>query len=311
LDREVRLFFERWHTGAFSVDVASWARRQGFAADAGESWSGPCPWNANSRITLHAATGCWRMLPDGEAGRFFDLLGRTEGLPSLQAALRYAGQGTSEPLEPLRDCPELAYDHAALRARGLEQANCQERRIGVVCEAGHPKQGWMGVTVFDILGRPAGITYRRLSDAPKPSRAPRWSVERAFPRGRHLYNLDRAWPSVAALRTAILVEGPFDAIHVERGGWTNAVALLGNRLTGWHVDLLLTVGAERVVLLLDNDHGGREGRRWALRGDGRLDQFKVFDLSGKLPPGHDPDEVPHQVLASFLESFRPRYGPFE
>jgi DNA primase len=171
----------------------------------------------------------------------------------------------------------------------------------VVTDPTHPRTGWIALKVVDILGRTRGWAYRRV----EPHAGPRWSLGPGFPRGRHLYNLDLAWPSLASSHVAILVEGPFDALHLQQGGWPNTVGLLGNRVTGWHVELLLTVGVETVVLLLDNDHGGRQGRRWALDQDRRLEPFQVVDLLGSLPRGRDPDELPHTELARFLDPFRP------
>lgn len=186
---------------------------------------------------------------------------------------------------------------------------CRDRGIGCVTDPGHRRDGWLAISIFDIAGRLAGYTYRRVEPeqrhAGKSKRRERWAVSRELAAGRHLYNLDRAWLDVVRSRTAILVEGPFDALHLHRLGWTNSVALLGNQVTGWHVDLLLTVGAETLVLLLDNDHGGRQGRRWALELDDRLGQFRVVDLHTSLPRVRDPDELSAEELGRFLEPYRP------
>lgn len=232
---------------------------------------------------------------------------RSWGISPLAAGLRLSGReppGGALGFDPVALDPE----HPALQARGLEPNLCRDREIGFVVEAGQRHSGWLAVTIFDILGRRAGWTFRRVEETPSAPRRrprPRWSLSPGFPRGRPLYNLDRAWPSLVRSETALLVEGPFDALHLHQAGWTNAVALLGNRLTGWHVDLLLTVGVSQVVLLLDNDHGGRQGRDWALRGDGRLDQFRVADLCSALPPGKDPDQLAPEALADLLGKYRP------
>jgi hypothetical protein len=273
-------------------------------------------------LNLDTTKARWRTDPGGEEGGLFELMGRVWGVSALQAGLRLAAEG-GEP--GIRDewgqrppsggtaSPDdlvLVWEDPALQERGLDPASSRDRQIGRVAEAGHPYDGWLAVTIFDLGGRRVGRAYRRPRRKPigRPgwSRGePRWSVPPGFPIGRHLYNLDRAWPSLFGSDAAILVEGPFDALRLHGLGWTNTVALLGNRLTGWHVDLLLTVGVGVVVLLLDNDHGGHLGRRWALDTDGRLDQFRVVDLHRALPPGRDPDDVTAPWLGEWLGPYRP------
>jgi hypothetical protein len=247
----------------------------------------------------------------------FERLARDWSVSPLEAGLRLLSKREGNG-PPIRDSThelgplDLACDHPALRGRGLEPNLCRDREIGLVSEANNPHAGWLAVTVFDILGRRVGWTYRRLEADQEPARPSRggrpparWSISPSFPRGRHLYNLDRAWPSLVSTETAIVVEGPFDALHLHRSGWPNTVALLGNRLTGWHVDLLLTVGVSAIVLLLDNDHGGRQGRHWALKTDARLSQFRVIDLSSALPPGQDPDDLTREALPAVLGPYKP------
>jgi hypothetical protein len=301
LDAKIRKFFERLQRGEMVLDAAACASELGLNPRQGNLvYVGPCPWDTSQELEVHVGDGSWQTSPDGQA----------RGVSPLRAALEAIGT----PIDPEEEngsgvcAPPLDHSHPALAARGLDPVLCGRRRIGIVADPAHRRAGWLAVSVFDILGRCVGLTFRRPEDAALARRTPRWSLDRGFPRGRHLFNLDYAWPSLARSGIAIVVEGPFDAIHLERGGWPNTVALLGNRLTAAHVDLLLTVGVSQLVLLLDNDHGGREGRRWALECDGRLDQFEVADLSSNLPRGHDPDDLPHEALARLLEPFRPRSG---
>lgn len=312
---EVRRFFRRLDRGG-EGDASAWgslALRIGLEPASGPCWAGPCPWDAGAVLTLDGATGDWRVEPTGAGGGFFELLGRIDGRSPLRAGLAHLGwdvppEGGST--DAWADA-DLATDHPAVSDRGISPAEAAGRGIGWV--AG-PDGGRLAVTVFDIEGRAVGQTLRRLeAGADRPERSgrvpPRWLTSPGFPAGQHLYNLDRAWPAVRRGRCAVLVEGPFDALHLDRCGWPNALALLGNRVTGWHVDLLITVGAERLVLLLDNDHGGRLGSRWALEHDGRLDQFEVVDRRTSLPRGRDPDELGPAELATLLGPARRAANP--
>lgn len=277
-----------------------------------------------SRVGINLSIRRERGFIDPEIRRFFAELERTK--EATAATLRsIVRPGPSEPqmLEAVRAVAQpagagsigllelLQFDHPALRARGLDPETCRERGIGCVAAPGHLREGWLAIAVYDVAGRLAGWTFRRNEPAPagaglrRGRRSKRWAVSSELAVGRHLYNLDRAWPSIVRSQSAILVEGPFDALHLHRLGWTNCVALLGNQITGWHVDQLLTVGAETLVLLLDNDHGGRQGKRWALEIDGRLGQFQVVDLHRRLPRGRDPDELSAGELNEFLELYRP------
>ncbi len=137
--------------------------------------------------------------------------------------------------------------------------------------------------IIDLRKRIVGFGGRTLGDGtPKYLNSPDTAL---FRKGQTLFALDQARDAIARTKTAIVVEGYFDAIALHQAGVTHAVATLGTALTPEHIQVLRRF-AVNVVLLFDPDAAGV---RAALRG---LDLFVNSGLGVKvitLPSGDDPD----------------------
>lgn len=138
-------------------------------------------------------------------------------------------------------------------------------------------------TITDLRKRVVGFGGRVLGDGmPKYLNSPDTPL---FKKGQALFAFDHAREAIARTRTAIVVEGYFDAIALHQAGITHAVATLGTALTPEHVQVIRRFAAN-VVLLFDPDAAGV---RAALR---CLDLFVNSGLGVKvmtLPTGDDPD----------------------
>lgn len=108
-----------------------------------------------------------------------------------------------------------------------------------------------------------------------------------FHKGRHLYNLHRARPSMRKENQAILLEGYMDVIAAYQNGVEHVVAALGTAMTNDHVRIL-SRNVEEIIMTFDGDEAGQ---RAALRS---LDVVKetggVKARVATLPDGLDPDE---------------------
>ena len=139
------------------------------------------------------------------------------------------------------------------------------------------------LTITDLRKRVVGFGGRVLGEGtPKYLNSPDTPL---FKKGQTLFALDVAREAITRTRTAIVVEGYFDAIALHQAGLTHTVATLGTALTAEHVQVLRRF-ASKVVLLFDPDAAGV---RAALRG---LDLFVNSGLGVKvvtLPSGDDPD----------------------
>lgn len=151
------------------------------------------------------------------------------------------------------------------------------------------------IEIRDARGEVLGFGARALGDEPpKYLNSPESS---RFTKGRLLYGLDRAREAIRKGDEAILVEGYFDRIAMERAGLPQAVASMGTALTPAQADLLARHAAG-VVVAYDGDPPGQAASRKAFpllleRG------VKVRHLV--LPGGHDPDSF---LAANGAEALR-------
>lgn len=138
-------------------------------------------------------------------------------------------------------------------------------------------------TITDLRKRVVGFGGRVLGEGlPKYLNSPDTPL---FKKGQTLFAFDRAREAIGRTKTAVVVEGYFDAIALHQAGITHTVATLGTALTSEHVQVLRRFAAN-VVLLFDPDAAGV---RAALRG---LELFVNSGLGVKvvtLPAGEDPD----------------------
>ncbi len=156
-------------------------------------------------------------------------------------------------------------------------------------------RGRVMFTITDLRKRVVGFGGRVLSEGtPKYLNSPDTPL---FRKGQTLFAFDVARDAIARTKTAIIVEGYFDAIALHQAGMTHTVATLGTALTSEHIHVLRRF-ASKVVLLFDPDAAGV---RAALRG---LDLFVNSGLGVKvvtLPAGDDPDTyVRTQGVDSFV-----------
>ena len=215
--------------------------------------------------------------------------------------------------EQLKQSPQ-AIDY--LKQRGLTGEIAQ--RFGI----GYAPEGWQGLKqVFPdydaaelaeaglVIDNEAGRRYDRFRDRvmfpiidgkgnvvgfggrvmgagePKYLNSPETPL---FEKGRELYGLPQARPTIRARDTVIVVEGYMDVVALAQFGVGNAVATLGTATTPNHVHKLLRQ-AEKVVFCFDGDNAGRKAAWRAL--EASLEQM----VDGKsaaflfLPKEHDPD----------------------
>ena len=105
--------------------------------------------------------------------------------------------------------------------------------------------------------------------------------------------------------TVVLVEGPYDAIRLVNMN-IPAVCIFGTKnYTSDKKGIISRLGVERVVLALDNDHGG-EGARL----DMALDLRTQFIVEHFLPPpGKDPGNMPIEAVHYLAAMVRRRVTP--
>src|SRR5882762_2190916 len=78
-----------------------------------------------------------------------------------------------------------------------------------------------------------------------------------FNKGATLYALDAARAAIRKERTAVIVEGYFDAIALHQAGFENAVASMGTALTEDQYHVMDAMRIERAIVAFDGDAAGQ------------------------------------------------------
>ena len=122
-----------------------------------------------------------------------------------------------------------------------------------------------------------------------------------YVKGRTLYGLNHAKPSISRLKYAVMVEGYFDWAQAWQGGITNVVASSGTALTPAQARLLRRF-AGKVVLSFDPDAAGQG----AAARSSELLVTEGFQVNvAMLPAGDDPDNyIRRHGAASYQELLR-------
>jgi DNA primase len=186
--------------------------------------------------------------------------------------------------------------YALPRWDGLLQALKQRGHADKVLEAAGlevPRQRGSGlydrfrnrlmIPIWDVSGKVVAFGGRALDGSEvKYLNSPETPLYR---KGTHLYALNLATRAIRERKTAIVVEGYFDAVMLHVHGFDHAVAALGTALTTDQARLLARY-AETVVLLFDPDAAGIGAARR------NLEQLVNVDVDWRavlLPGGQDPD----------------------
>src|SRR2546427_1370067 len=126
-----------------------------------------------------------------------------------------------------------------------------------------------------------------------------------FNKSATLYGLDVARAAIRKERTAVIVEGDFDAIAMHQAGFTNTVASMGTALTEDQYHVLDAMRIERAVVAFDGDAAGQrsaeargsELARQVQRAGSRAGRGAVAARTGVavyvtvLPNNTDPDDL--------------------
>jgi DNA primase len=111
-----------------------------------------------------------------------------------------------------------------------------------------------------------------------------------FQRNGVVFGLDQAAEAIRQEGTALLVEGPLDAIQLHQAGFTNAVACLGTSVSALQLQLLQRQGMKLLLVALDGDRAGQAATEKLL--EQLQPQLVTGGLSAsvvQLPEGQDAD----------------------
>ncbi|MFP6663682.1 MAG: DNA primase [Deltaproteobacteria bacterium] len=179
----------------------------------------------------------------------------------------------------------------ALVRRGVAEADL--KKLGLASESRHGRglyplfRDRLMFPIRDLSGRVIAFGGRLMGDVPGPKyiNSPESPI---YHKGRHLYGLDAARPSVREKGQILLVEGYMDAIALSQAGLQNAAGVLGTALTTDQLRLARRF-ADEIVVCFDGDLAGR---RAALRAFPIcVDEVDLWPKVVFLPDGEDPDSL--------------------
>ncbi len=148
-------------------------------------------------------------------------------------------------------------------------------------------------TITDHFGKPVGFAARNLEytgdrNNPKYVNFSTSGKHDIYQKGRRLYNLHNALPSVKKGEPLYIFEGYTDVLTAVNNGLDNSCAVGGTGLTDDHVLLLRELGVTNVVLCFDGDEPGQKRVQKILdirfSGHGDINVKMVV-----IPDGKDPD----------------------
>jgi len=143
----------------------------------------------------------------------------------------------------------------------------------------------------DSIGNLKGFTFRAIEEGTEP----KYLYSTGLKKGELLFNLRGR----ARANDLIIVEGLFDALTPSIKGIDNIVALGGNSLNDFQIDLAIKHGTKTITICLDNNEAGTKGTKSAIE---RLKDKDIRVYIAELPDGiKDPDEL---IMERDIETFK-------
>ena len=180
----------------------------------------------------------------------------------------------------------IDHEHEYLKTRGITPETALTFGVGYFSGKGS-MSGRVVIPIHDANGELVAYAGRAIDNS-----EPRYKLPTGFHKSLELFNLHRVGdPEV------VLVEGFFDCMKVMQAGFC-AVALMGCSLSEAQEELLAKT-FERVILMLDGDEPGQQGRGECLARLGR----RMWVRAAMVPEGKQPDQLSTEEIQQFLGSF--------
>lgn len=178
---------------------------------------------------------------------------------------------------------------AYVQQRGINEETAKTFGVGFF-----PGRGMMSGRVVIPIHNERGelIAYAgRAIDASEP----KYKLPVGFKKSAVLFNLHRVLANNSRQDVVILVEGFFDCLKVWQSGNQNVIALMGYSISEEQVKLLHPF--QKILLLLDGDHAGREGSAAVANQLLRSHFVKII----ALPDGVQPDRLSSEEIQTLLK----------
>lgn len=177
-----------------------------------------------------------------------------------------------------------------LYARGISDKTIATFGIDICDPSGrclsHPEYAdLIDFRFYDTVLFPVKDLYNNLVAVASRSVDVKKYVHSKYTKSRHLFGLNIAYKEILKTRKVFVVEGNFDLLTLHQNGITNAVAMLGSKLSLEQLGLLLRF-AEEIIIATDGDTPGQacaDKIKEMVRENGAA--YRQINL----PTGSDPD----------------------
>ncbi len=129
-------------------------------------------------------------------------------------------------------------------------------------------------------------------------RYPKWKHSETLKTDNHLYNLWYAKRHIKKSGLVVVVESPGNVWRLEEAGVHNSVAVFGSSLKDGQKILLDKSGALCILVIGDNDEGGR-----TLIEDVKTKCGNIYNIIGATPDGNDIGKLSAPDLRAFVDPY--------
>jgi len=183
-----------------------------------------------------------------------NILTRNDVIKHLDIPSKYfISRGFSEKILKRYDIGDYLYKNKYLSDRAVVPIYNKDKTVA----------GFTARSVFDSCDK-CNRYHKKDSKCPKTSdrlvfnKSAKW-INKDFNKTDHIFNFYESITELKKTKTAILCEGVGDILRLEENNIQCALGLFGNSLTQKQALLLDSIGILKVILLLDNDNGGKSG----------------------------------------------------
>ena len=263
----------------------------------GDSLSGPCPIHNGSNPTqfrVSLSKNCWNCFSDCHCGgNVLDFIAKMEGISIKEAAVILAewfklpteqlrtDEAKGRSIEPRSDrkshakipdatetgvnkplgfeLKDLKPGHPYLTNRGVALETAVDFGVGF-CAKGS-MSGRIAIPIHNPDGKVVAYAGRWPGDDGWPEDEGKYKLPHGFKKTLELFNFHQARKE-SPDRPLVVVEGFFGVMNLWQHGLRKVVALMGSSISDAQVDLIrkLTISRSHVIVILDEDDAGREGR---------------------------------------------------
>jgi DNA primase len=137
-----------------------------------------------------------------------------------------------------------------------------------------------------------GVVGRSIEKNPKE----KWKFSKGFSAGKNLFGYNKAYERMKRTGSAVLVEGQGDVLRLYEAGILNCVGIFGCDLNDEQSILLERASVDNIILALDNDKAGQQGRDKIIKKYGKMFNLKTVSFSKKDIGELTVEEIQEQIM---------------